>query len=139
MTFNLSETYFSENFAIWRYLTPRNRQILASRLNYVTRKRLFFFFFFFFFWFSSRKLVFNYHFHMNITRSTQKLPFPRFFTLKIVPKPFRNYPKIEVFWQSFKNSSKGFPDFRCSSQCILVLWIKQVRSTLLWKLQVTKS
>ena len=104
MTFNSTETYFSEKFAIWRL--PRNRQILASRPNYVTRKLLINFF-----WFSSLKLVFNYHFHMNATRSTQKLLFPRFLTLKMLPKPFRNYPKIEVFGQFFKNSSKGFPDF----------------------------
>ena len=46
---------------------------------------------------------------MNVTRSTQKLQFPRFLTLKMVPK--RNYPKSEVFGQFFKNSFKGFPDF----------------------------
>ena len=57
---------------------------------------------------------------MNVTHSTQKLSFPRFLTLKMVPKPFRNYPKIEVFEQFFKNTSKGFPDVRRSSQCILV-------------------
>ena len=39
----------------------------------------------------------------------------------MVPKPFRNYPKVEVSGQFFKNSSKGFPDFRWSSQCIFVL------------------
>ena len=56
---------------------------------------------------------------MNVTRSTQKLPFPRFLTLKMVPKPFRNYPKIKVLGQFFKNGSKGFCWFspvqsRCS-------------------------
>ena len=116
MTFNLNETYFLEKFAIWRYLTSKSWSFgLASKLrNSKTADP-------FCFWFSSLKLVFNYHFHMNVTRSTQKLPFPRFLTLKMVPKPFGNYPKIEVFGQFSKNSSKDFPDFRWSSQCILVL------------------
>ena len=96
---------------------PRNCQILASYPNYVTWKWLIHFSFF---WFSFLKLVFNYHFDMNVTRSNQKLLFPRFLTLKMVPKPFQNYPKIEVLGQFFKNSCKGFPHFRRSSQCILV-------------------
>ena len=79
-----------------------------------------------FFWFLSPKLGFNYHFHMNVTCSTQKLPFPRFLTLKVVPKPFWNYPKFEVFGQFLKNSSMGFLDFLRSSQYILVFIVCQV-------------
>ena len=106
MTFNLNETYFSEKFAIWRYLTMKSSNLGFLHPNYVTQNA-----WSIFFWFSSLKLVFNYHVHMNVTRSTQKLLFPRCLTLKMVPKPFQNYPKIEVFGQFFKNSSKGFPDF----------------------------
>ena len=106
MTCNENETYVSEKFAIWRYLTSKSSNFgLVSKLsNSETADP-------FFFWFSSPKLVFNYRFHMNATRSTQKLPFPRFLTLKMVPKPFQSYPKIEVLGQFFKNSFKGFSDF----------------------------
>ena len=121
MTFNLNENYFSEKFVIWRYLSSKSWNFaLVYKLCHLKTADPFF-------WFSSLKLVFKYHFHMNVTHSTQKLPFPRFLTLKMVPKPFRNYPKIEVFGQFFKNSSKGFPDFRRPSQCILVFMVNPAR------------
>ena len=107
MTFNLNETYFSKKFAIWRYLTSKLATFgVTSKL--CNLKMADPFFCLFLFWFSSVKLVFSYHFHVNVTRSTQKLPFRRFLTLKMVPKPFRNYPKIRVLGQFFKDSSRGF-------------------------------
>ena len=85
----------------------------------------------FFFWFSYLKLVFNYHFHMNVTRSTQKLQFPRFLTLKMVPK--RNYPKSEVFGQFFKNSFNGFPDFAYDYRWARCLSTETIELNFFWQ------
>ena len=80
ITFNLNKTYFSEKLQfgdIW----PRNRQILASRPNYLTQKRLIHFFFF---------LVFISKVNIQLPLSYEcnsfylKLLFPRFLTLKMV-------------------------------------------------------
>ena len=74
ITFNLNETYLQENLQFWD-IWPGKHWILVSRPNYVSRKQLIHLFSV-----SCLKLVFNYHFHMNVIRSTQKLPFPRILT-----------------------------------------------------------
>ena len=125
MTFNLNETHFSEKLAIWRYLTMKSSNLGFLHPNYLTQNA-----WSIFFWFSSLKLVFNYHFHMNVTCFTKKLLFPRFLTLKMLPKSFQNYPKIEVFGQFFKNKCKGFPDFTHNFQKLLKLRFLAILSTL---------
>ena len=59
---------------------------------------------------------------MNVTHSTQKLPFPIFFTLKMVPKPFWNYPKIEVLGNFSKTALRVFLIFTGPCNAFLFLF-----------------
>ena len=86
-------------------ILPQNGQILTSLPNYVTRKRLI-------------RLFLVAIFKVSIQLALlyegnplySKIAISKILALKMVRKPFQNFPKIEVFGQFFKNSSKGFPD-----------------------------
>ena len=108
---------FCRKFAIWRYLTSKSLNFgLASKLHNSKTVDLFFFFFLVFISKVSIQLPLSY----ECNPFYSKIAISKFLTLKMVPKPFRNYLKIKIFGQFSKNNSKGFSDFCWSSQCILV-------------------